>query len=230
MSYELEHGGVWLSELLDGGLSPAERERADAHLAGCAACRSLLDELAGVRDGAAALTASGPAADLWPAIAGRLPTRTPLRATSRRPRAWHRTFAISIPQLAAAGLAMTALGAGLVWTLADRAPAEPVAATEAETASASNAVLASLPSGESALLLEQSVAELEAVVAENRALLGDETVAVLEQNVAIIDAAIAEIRAALEQDPASVYLNRTLTATMRRKLDVLRVAATSAQI
>ena len=52
------------------------------------------------------------------------------------------------------------------------------------------------------------------------------TVRVLEQNLAVIDRAIVEAGRALAADPGNAYLNAHFARTMRRKLDLLRQAAT----
>jgi anti-sigma factor RsiW len=41
----MSHLGDRISALVDGELSPAERDRAHAHLAGCAACRAEANQL-----------------------------------------------------------------------------------------------------------------------------------------------------------------------------------------
>jgi hypothetical protein len=51
-------------------------------------------------------------------------------------------------------------------------------------------------------------------------------VRVIEQNLAAIDRAIAQAQGALLADPANLYLNTHLAETMRRKLELLRRAAT----
>src|SRR5437660_1313451 len=58
-----------LSEYIDGTLPDAERAALEAHLAGCTACRTTLDELRRVVARARALDDRPPAADLWPAVA-----------------------------------------------------------------------------------------------------------------------------------------------------------------
>src|SRR5207247_851278 len=58
-----------LSEYIDGALPEAERAALEAHLAGCAACATTLDELRRVVARARALDDRSPATDLWPAIA-----------------------------------------------------------------------------------------------------------------------------------------------------------------
>jgi hypothetical protein len=71
-----------------------------------------------------------------------------------------------------------------------------------------------------------AVADLERVLAGGRGQLDTTTIRVIEQNLAAIDQAIAQAQRALESDPANMYLNTHLAETMRRKLELLRQAAT----
>jgi hypothetical protein len=71
-----------------------------------------------------------------------------------------------------------------------------------------------------------AVADLERVLARGRGQLDTATVRVIQQNLAVIDKAIAQAQQALAADPANLYLNSHLAETMRRKLDLLRQAAT----
>jgi hypothetical protein len=64
------------------------------------------------------------------------------------------------------------------------------------------------------------------VLAGGRGQLDTTTIKVIEQNLAAIDQAIAQAQRALEADPANMYLNTHLAETMRRKLELLRQAAT----
>jgi hypothetical protein len=76
---------------------------------------------------------------------------------------------------------------------------------------------------------DAAIAELERLIAERREELDPRTVTAIEENLMIIDQAIAQAQRALAQDPASVYLNEYLAATMRQKLDFLRNAAAMAR-
>ena len=60
----------------------------------------------------------------------------------------------------------------------------------------------------------------------DRGTLDTTTVRIIEQNLAVIDRAIADARRALAADPGNAYLNAHLAGTMRRKIDLLRRAAT----
>src|SRR5690242_18238701 len=95
-----------LSEYLDGTLAPAERQGLEAHLAECAACTATLAELRRVVARAGALDDRPPAADLWPRIAARLGGRGALLPFARRSA---RRVSFTVPQLAAAGIALVAL-------------------------------------------------------------------------------------------------------------------------
>jgi hypothetical protein len=72
---------------------------------------------------------------------------------------------------------------------------------------------------------ERAVADLERVLVEQRDELDPGTVMVIERNLAAIDTAIREARAALDADPANQFLNSHLAEARRRKLDLLRHAA-----
>ena len=66
------------------------------------------------------------------------------------------------------------------------------------------------------------MADLLAVLEQNRATMDTATVRVLESSLAKIDTAIAEAQRALATDPQSRYLNDHLARIKRKKLDLLR--------
>lgn len=116
-----------LSEYLDGGLSPAERQACEAHLASCPACAVVLADLREIVARARTLEDAPPAQDLWPLIEAQL---TP-RSATKRPLGtivkgvfWARRFDLGVPQLAAAAVLLIALSSGAVW-LALRGPSLP---------------------------------------------------------------------------------------------------------
>jgi anti-sigma factor RsiW len=212
-----------LSEYLDGELPAEERTALESHLRHCVACGAALADLKRIVRRAGALDDRPPERDLWPGIAARIGVPAAVdkvaetRLASRTPRRW----AFSLPQLAAAGIALMALSGAAAWLLHPAGTAMvlthqpapvvvPVAAGSARPAERSYDV---------------AVAELQQVLAQNRGRLDTTTVRVIEQNLATIDRAIAQAQRALAADSANIYLNSHLAETMRRKLELLRQAA-----
>jgi hypothetical protein len=208
-----------LSEYLDGTLEPAERAALETHLADCAACTATLAELRRVVARAQALDDRSPAADLWPRIASRIGARGAVLPFARRA---GRRFSFTVPQLAAAGIALVALSLAGGW-LALRTPARS-GSLPAGGGLEHNVVW--LPGADSEY--DAAVSQLRAALNDNRSQLDSTTVHVLEKNLAIIDSAVSEARHALAQDPNNQYLNHHLAETMRRKVELLRRASTLA--
>ncbi|MGH7536455.1 MAG: anti-sigma factor family protein [Gemmatimonadales bacterium] len=212
---------IWtprLSEYLDGELSPDQRAGCQAHLADCADCRTTLDELRHVVARARMLEGRPPAGDLWPAIAALLGSEVaPLEP--RLPRKARR-FSLTLPQLAAAGIALMLLSAGTAW-VARSNWGSPVASGSAPATTP----VSLAASGAASQKYDAAVNDLQKVLELGRGRLDTATVRVLEQNLALIDRAIGEAQRAVAADPRNVYLNGHLSQTRMRKLELLRRAA-----
>jgi anti-sigma factor RsiW len=208
-----------LSEYLDGELAGPERTALEAHVASCDGCRTTLDELRRVMTNARALDDRPPTADLWPAVATRigLSSRSKARAVVRR-------LSFTVPQLAAASVVLALLSGGAAWLIGRRGivPTPPVRVSGRAPAF----VNASAYPGDARF--DAQVADLERAVARGRGQLDTATVRVIERNLRIIDRAIRNAQSALAADPANSYLNLHLAQEMRRKLELLRQAATLA--
>ncbi|UCG89050.1 MAG: zf-HC2 domain-containing protein [Gemmatimonadota bacterium] len=218
-----------LSEYLDGDLAGVERRDMEAHLADCNECRVTLDELRAVAARAAALENRAPERDLWRGIARRIGARGSTQPgivdvrERRVTRRWRIT--VSLPQLVAAGVVLVMLSVGTTWLLrpSGSQPAIGSPATFVQAAAA-QATRAGFDIDE----YDAVVADLELVLDQARERLDPNTVRVLEQSLATIDRAIMEAYEALEQDPTNSYLNSHLAVTMKRKVELLRQAATIA--
>jgi anti-sigma factor RsiW len=215
-----------LSEYLDDELPEAERAALEAHLQSCRSCSGTLGDLRRVVRRARLLREQEPAHDLWPGIARRIGATPqtapgiPDLATSRRAR---RRWSFSLPQLAAAGLALMTISGGAVWLLQEP-DSRPIVVSVDSAAPAPAATSVGLRP-DASQSYAAAVADLERVLSEGRGRLDSTTVRVIEQNLAAIDRAIAEAQRALDADSANLYLNSHLAQTMRRKLDLLRQAA-----
>jgi anti-sigma factor RsiW len=208
-----------LSEYLDGELPVADQAALEAHLETCGDCSAVLADLRRVVARARSMDGETPRRDLWPGIATRIgatPTRVP-----RPVRRW----SFSLPQLAAAAVALMTLSGGAVW-LTQSNVSKPAAIPIATVGPSDSAIPAIHASRSAAQSYAAAVADLERVLNSGRGQLDSTTVRVIEQNLAVIDRAIAQAQRALNADPANLYLNTHLAETMRRKLDLLRQAAT----
>ncbi|HVL66118.1 MAG TPA: zf-HC2 domain-containing protein [Vicinamibacterales bacterium] len=210
-----------LSEYIDGELSAGEQVEMERHLAACAACREVADDLRELAARAPQLPASAPAADLWPAIAERIAAEPRGRVVPFG-RGAARRFMFTLPQLAAAGIALMVLtGSAVLYLTRSAAPARGERISVADQAAAGADVTPVSLADQS---YDSAIADLEEALEQGRARLDPETVRVLEQNLAAIDEAIAQCRQALEADPANAFLNSHLVSARQRKLALLRRA------
>lgn len=212
-----EHLGERLSAYVDGALDGEALAAAEAHLAECAECRAAVQDLGRVVALARALDDRPPGRDLWPGIAERI---GPESGTEVVPLTRRRRFAFSIPQLAAAGIALSVLSAGLAGTavhLLGRRAAS-VARVPSSVALPQHVAATAAP-------YDVAIQELEEILAARRAELDSGTVRTVEASLRVIDRAIAQARSALARDPNNPYLNGHLRSTLDRKLDLLRRAA-----
>jgi hypothetical protein len=217
-----------LSEYLDDELPPDERAALEAHLRHCTACGAVLADLKRIVTRARGLEDRLPDRDLWPGIAARIGAGSgEARAIDLDAERARRRWSFSLPQLAAAGLALMALSGGSVWLLQPHGDI-PIAAHPAAptlpvlTVNNSAASLRARAAGQS---YAAAVSDLERVLQQNRGRLNSTTVQVIERNLATIDSAIAQAQRALDADSANVYLNTHLAETRQRKLELLRQAA-----
>jgi anti-sigma factor RsiW len=204
-----------LNELVDGTLSPDERERVERHLAECVPCTATVQRIEALVSRARALPrAVAPPADAWAGVRSAVRRRgeSPSRASPATPR-W---------RLMAAAAALVAASVGTTLWLTSLAPdrRDPVASALGGAAPASLAAFAPV---EARYVL--AVSTLRETLDERRERLDPQTVATVERSLATIDAAIAEARAALAEDPANATLTRLLASSYEQKVTLLRRAS-----
>ena len=210
-----------LSDYLDDELEAGERQAVDEHLAVCGTCRTVLSQLRALVEQARHLPGQLPANELWHGVASRIDSRgavvVPFAPRQRR------TFAFTVPQLVAAGVALMVLSGGLVHFARYSEPGSPATEIARESSDDGSGGTVS-PIVLADPRYEDAVQDLERTLAEGRGRLDPETVRVLEQNLATIDKAIAQSRQALEGDPGNTFLNSHLISARQRKLALLRRA------
>lgn len=213
-----------LSDYIDGELGKAETAALEGHIAGCDECRETLEQLRQVVTAAAALPDRGPDTDLLPGILERIREGDDVVVVPIGAARPARRFTFSLPQLAAAAVAIMTLSAGAAWLAArGDSPAAPTVASSQTAASAEPAEgMAAEFVADTRSAYDATINGLERALAEQRDELDPETIAVIERNLEIIDTAIAEARAALENDPSNAFLYRHLDNTLNKKIDLLR--------
>ncbi len=183
----------------------------EAHLAGCAECRTDLAALRAVVTRAESLTDTPPASNLWPGVAARIGAPAAARADDAgdAPVRVHAAAARRRQPGADRRVGRHGLAG------ADGRPDHRLSARARREVRPANF-------GDAAF--DEAVADLQQTLDAGRGRLDPETIRVLETNLEAIDRAIAQCREALQADPSSVYLNTYLAETRRRKLELLRRA------
>lgn len=238
----MESGEHWLdrlSDYLDGELDERDRMACEAHVARCRECADAAEGLRAVVAQASLLPPIAASRDLWPGIEGRLQPRGSVESTAApsaglRPsrhfpsrslpsRVRSSRWTLTEPQLAAAGIALVVLTAGMMWLLVPAAGSESVASGGSTDQSVQLAD-AGDDSARGVFLVAYApaISELEQEYEARRALLEPETRRVVEENLAIIDRAIAEAERALAEDPTNAFVTTHLAGAMRQKVDLLR--------
>ena len=214
----MDHLNEQLSAYLDGELTAEEIAAADAHLAACAQCRADYEGLKRVLRRAGSLDDRPPEKDLWAGIQSRIgsgSTADVIPLSSRR------RVSFTLPQLAAAAVALMALSAGAV-RLTSNGSRLPSTDNRLPTVVA----VSNNPADITVASYDSAITGMQQLLRDRRGQLDTATVRVVEQSLAVVDAAIKQARDAVRRDPGNMYLNGQLQRTLDRKLDVLRQAVT----
>lgn len=214
-----------IQELLDGALGPIHRAELEAHVAVCASCRALLQDLQQIHGTAATLAELPPPPGVWLQIAGRL--RQEGRAVPPPPVVRARSSRTAILAIAAGLVAV--VGASLVSLLPyltnggpTQAPADPAvaSATEAPGGAPPQSIEDHFRIAEQHM--QAGIGKLEEAAKADESVIDAQTAAMLRKNLEMIDQAIAESRAALKAEPQSTIARDSLFNALRRKLALLQ--------
>jgi hypothetical protein len=204
---------VLLPDLLEETLDAGSRAAAEAHLATCARCSSLLTDLKELQNEAARLPTLSPSHDLWDGISARIETPAIELRDRRGALGWWQK-----PQwLAVAASVLVTLTASTTWMISRRVTALPqnVAAVAAGRT----------PSAEVAAAYNADIAKLTTLVSTHPPAVDSATARVLASSMRSIDSAIARVRSALDAAPANLALARQLARAYDMKLNTLRLIA-----
>lgn len=209
-----------LPDWLEGTLPADQRADADAHLATCAQCRTLVDELTAISRSAAALPPIEPSRDLWAGIAARIEAPVvPLNVTAERAIATRRVF-VSRRWLAAAAAALVVASVGATYTVmrvsGSGAPQQVATTSTSQT----SAPIASEPAPSSTTIPSNVASTLvtSPVGATARNVARDENVAPNLPGVTTYDSEIRSLRAVLRR---RTDLDTATVAVIEKSLRVI---------
>jgi hypothetical protein len=161
---------------------------------------------------------------LWPEVAARIGVQGTLLAFQRgsASQSFRRRVSFTLPQLAAAALALMVLSGGTVWLARIGSPGtdfEPLAAQVDPPSTARDT-----PAGSGDDAASRAAAELERTLGAGRDRLDPETFDVLQASLAIANQAIIDCQRALAANPTSSDVSAQLATAQQMKLMLLQRA------
>ena len=213
---------IAINDYVDEALNAAERADVERHVAQCAECRALVDDLREIRRVTATLEQREPPVRAWRRIeraiqlerehrdnpAGVKGTAI-ARLTGWRYSAW----------LAAAAAVLIVAIVGVQFRRSHQ-PVTTIATTGAAAPGDAAAVEAELRAAEQHY--EKAISGLEQIAKSEQGSLDPQTAATLQKNLAVIDQAISESRAALRVQPTSEPAQQSLIENFKTKIAFLQ--------
>ena len=219
-----------LNDYVDGSLGAAERSGVDQHLAACAECRRLVEDLRDLLRVAGELELREPPVRAWPRLerAIRMEEQRadrglgPHDVASGAAKAGHyRSYAT---WLAAAAALIFATMVGLRYAPARHVDAPPTATPGAGAPITANDAAQSVETElrQAETHYEKAIKGLEVIANSEQSELDPRTAATLQKNLAVIDQAISESRAAVRAQPASEPAQQSLIEGFKTKIGLLQ--------
>ena len=212
-----------IDELVDGTLDGAARRELDAHLATCAECRAVAEDLLAIRRAASHLPPLTPPDRIWQQVAPRV--AAPIAAAPRPTPNWRERLAVPLA-IAAVLLAAVAITSVMrQWRNASATSQTPPATTAAAPGS-NEATAAELKSLQAELEqaqahFENAIQKLDALAKDQRAL-DPQVAAKLQKAQLDIDLSIDESRAAQKVNPANERAQESLIEAFRTNISLLQ--------
>jgi anti-sigma factor RsiW len=209
-----------LNEYADDALTGTARADVERHLATCAACRGLVDDLRAIAGAAATLTPVDPPAAAWTRIAEAL-KKAPGAEAPASTRAGFARVVRDWRWLATAAIIVVATAVGL--RLGPMAPRHvpPASSTPAPAASVdAQSVESELRQAEAHY--DKAIKGLEQITNAGQGALDPATAATLQKNLSVIDQAISESRAAVHSQPNNEPAQASLLDNFKAKIGLLQ--------
>ena len=212
-----------IDDLVDGTLEGAARRELDAHLAACAECRALAEDLLAIRRAAGHLPPLTPPERIWQQIAPQV--SAPIAVAARPTPNWRERLAVPLA-IAAVLLAAVAITAVMRQWRGASGSSQTTAATSVAAPGSNEATAAELKSLQTELEqaqthFENAIQKLDALAKDQRAL-DPQVAANLQKAQLAIDQSIDESRAALKVNPANERAQESLFEAFRTKISLLQ--------
>jgi len=206
---------------VSGTTDAASQADLDAHLASCAACRSLLADLEAMRGAAAGLPDFTPRAEVWTGLSARLAGEL-----AARPRPFWTGARVALAMAATLVVAVTSS----VWLLRGPATAPVPQASAVPAGPTAAGVIQSKEDlvqdvDEHLRIADEhyvkAITGLEQVVKGGEGALDPALAATLQKNLGVIDQAITESREAIKAQPNNQLAQTSLFEAFRQKVALL---------
>jgi hypothetical protein len=207
----------YISRAIDGELSEKKNARLERHLAGCADCRTLSQDLRRIVEGAARLDTPEPSDKVWShirtALAHGSAGQTVAGARAfRRPAFW-----LGAPALRYAGVAAVALAFVVTGLVVGLRPGRAKAPAGLEARE--RYTLAKLDEAER--YYQQAIKSLSEAFAGQRGALPQEVAEIFDRNLSVIDATIQACRKSVLEEPDDLEARSYLLAAYTQKITLL---------
>ena len=213
----------------DETIGALDRAEVDRHLAGCGACRALVDDLREIRRATKSLELREPPVRAWTRIERAIQLEA--RHSTERAQSTREESRLRFPQLLRSTSRWTWLAAAAVLVLATAAglrlfsPAsrnESAASQTAAAVSAADAQSIAAELRQAEVHYENAIKGLEQIANAEQGALDPQTAATLRKNLSVVDQAISESRAALRVEPSSEPAQQSLIDGFKTKMGLLQ--------
>jgi len=203
-----------------------DRADVDRHLAGCAECRAMVDDLREIRRATRSLELREPPVRAWMRIERAI--QLDARHSTQKPQ---KEGALRVPHvlgstsrwtwLAAAAVLLLATASSL-WYLSRASQRERASSQTAAAVSAADAQSIAAELRQAEAHYENAIKGLEQIANAEQGTLDPQTAATLRKNLSVIDEAISESRAALRVEPSSEPAQQSLIDGFKTKMGLLQ--------
>lgn len=214
-----------LNGFVDETLEPAERAEVETHLASCAECRALVDDLLEIRRTAASLELREPPVRAWSRIERAIQFEEAARRSTpdvsgAEPPARAGHYLNRWTRLAAAAVILVATVVGVRVMRPSQTGSTANETPAASASEAAQAIEAELRQAEAHYV--KAIQGLEQIATAEQGALDPGTAATLRKNLTVIDQAISESRAALRVEPTSEPAQQSLIDSFKTKIALLQ--------